>query len=45
MCEDVDSIHTNLLFYTEICWLFKGNVLKRFLKLWDIILDFFILKN
>ena len=33
LCEDMTATHKTLLFYTQVSWLSKGNVLKRVLIL------------
>ena len=35
LCEDMGSEHINLLNYTKVPWLSKGNVLSRVFKLHD----------
>ena len=32
-CQDLDSEHQNLLYYTEVRWLSRGNVVKRVYEL------------
>lgn len=41
LCSEMDSKHQNLLCYTEVRWLSKGNVLKRCLKLKEEMKEFF----
>uniref|UniRef100_UPI00358DE3FE protein FAM200C-like n=1 Tax=Myxine glutinosa TaxID=7769 RepID=UPI00358DE3FE len=35
LCQDMDSAHQDLLFYTSVRWLSKGNVLARVFELFD----------
>ena len=35
LCEDMESEHKNLLYYTKVRWLSKGNVLSRVFELRD----------
>ena len=35
LCEDMGSEHINLLYYTKVRWLSKGNVLSRVFELRD----------
>lgn len=35
LCQDMDSSHKDLLFYTSVRWLSKGNVLARVFELFD----------
>ena len=39
-CEDQNADHVRLLLHTEVRWLSKGNCLKRFMELFDILSDF-----
>ncbi len=39
-CKDKNADHVRLLLHTEVRWLSKGNCLKRFMELFDIISDF-----
>ncbi|KFM83159.1 SCAN domain-containing protein 3, partial [Stegodyphus mimosarum] len=40
-CEERNAGHVRLLLHTEVRWLSKGNCLKRFMELFDILSDFF----
>ncbi|XP_067950356.1 zinc finger BED domain-containing protein 5-like [Watersipora subatra] len=33
LCEDMDAVHSSLLFHTEVRWLSKGNMILRFFNL------------
>ena len=35
LCEDMDSNHEALLFYTAVCWQSKSNVVERVFELTD----------
>ena len=35
LCEDIESDHKNLLYYTKVPWLSRGNVLSRVFELRD----------
>jgi hypothetical protein len=35
LCQDMDSAHQDLLFYTSVRWLSKGNVIARVFELFD----------
>ena len=35
LCKDIESEHKNLLYYTKVWWLSKGNVLSRVFELRD----------
>ena len=39
-CKDMDSSYVRLLLHTKIRWLSKGNFLKRFVSLYDSIVEF-----
>ncbi|XP_042909285.1 protein FAM200A-like [Parasteatoda tepidariorum] len=39
-CEEQNADHVRLLLHTEVRWLSKGNCLKRFMELFDILSDF-----
>lgn len=39
-CEDKNADHVRLLLHTEVRWLSKGNCLKRFMELFDVLSDF-----
>ncbi|GFX20645.1 protein FAM200A [Trichonephila clavipes] len=39
-CEEQNEDHARLLLHTEVRWLSKGNCLKRFMELFDILSDF-----
>ena len=41
LCQDLSAVHENLLFYTQVRWLFAGNMLRRFQKLTKELLIFF----
>eukprot|EP00096_Caligus_rogercresseyi_P009484 TRINITY_DN3234_c0_g1_i1.p1 TRINITY_DN3234_c0_g1~~TRINITY_DN3234_c0_g1_i1.p1 ORF type:complete len:544 (+),score=51.68 TRINITY_DN3234_c0_g1_i1:127-1758(+) len=40
LCQDMDSAHQDLFFYTSVGWLSKGNVLARVFELFDELLIF-----
>lgn len=42
LCEDMGSLYTTLLLYTEVIWLSKGNVLARIFELQYELLIYFI---
>lgn len=39
-CEDNNADHVRLLLHTEVRWLSKGNCLKRFMELFDVLGEF-----
>ena len=39
-CKDENTDHMRLLLHTEVRWLSKGNCLKRFMKLFDVLGEF-----
>lgn len=41
LCAENDENFDRLLLHTEVCWLSKGNCLKRFYELLDTVLEFF----
>ena len=41
LCQEIDSDHENLLFYTEVRWLSRGNMLSRVSSLKNQLLEFF----
>lgn len=42
LCQDMDSAHQDLLFYTSVRWLSKGNVLARVFELIDEVQVFLV---
>ena len=45
LCEDLNSNHTCLLYYTEVRWLSRGNATKRVFELRDELLKFLMGKK
>ena len=45
LCEDLNSNHTCLLYYTEVRWLSRGNATKRLFELRDELLKLFKAKK
>ena len=45
LCEDLDSDHKVLLFYTEVRWLSKGNMLTRVYELKEEVILFLEFKE
>ena len=45
LCEDLNSNHACLLYYTEVRWLSRGNATKRLFELRDELLKLFKAKN
>ena len=42
---DLDQEHLTLLWYTEVRWLSKGNMLQRFCELYEPIIEFVTIHN
>ncbi|XP_061481490.1 ribosomal RNA processing protein 36 homolog isoform X2 [Rhineura floridana] len=40
LCTEMDSEHTNLLYYSKVCWLSKGNVVTRVFELQEELQSF-----
>uniref|UniRef100_K7FR34 DUF4371 domain-containing protein n=1 Tax=Pelodiscus sinensis TaxID=13735 RepID=K7FR34_PELSI len=45
LCNEMGSDHENLLYHTEVCWLSRGKVLKRGVKLKDELRIFLLQKD